>query len=158
EEYPARLTADVVLDIPQELTAEAPGLRLFRHGDPVQVPGAVRHGRRGVVGEAEDFAVLLVGHADVSLRAVVGVVVVEHLLDSLHLVRLEHAGPLGEGYQGRRVFGDGRTNHIHSLSGAEPLFTLSVHAGRRVRPGSTGSVPCRIRAGNSWSRAPPGSR
>ena len=80
--------------------------------DPVQVPRPVRHRGRGVVGEADDFAAAFERDADVAVLALVGVVVGQHLVEGHDLVRLEDAGGRGQFQQGRRVFGDSRSDHL----------------------------------------------
>src|SRR5205085_1484521 len=75
EQHPAVAAADVVLGVAQQAAADAPGLGGAGDGDPVEIPGAVGHGGRGVVGEADDLAVALVEDGDVAVGVAVGVVV-----------------------------------------------------------------------------------
>ena len=88
----------------QEHTPDAFGPALPQNdGNPVQIPGPVRHGRRRIVGEADRLARLLVGDGLVAELLVAGVIFVEDLAQGDEFVRLEDVGAARDGYQRRRL-------------------------------------------------------
>src|SRR5438270_241744 len=95
--------ADFVLGVVQQRGADAARLAALGHGDPPEVPAAVGHGRRRVIGEAEDLPILFISDAAVPFLVGLGMVIVKHFFQRLDLHWFEHAGLLGNRQQDRRV-------------------------------------------------------
>ena len=126
----------------------------FPMNDPVQVPGPVGHGSRGVVGEADWLALLLDGQARWPASRLPAVVVVEHFPQGDDFQRLEDARPFGEsqedigfGFRGSSDHGESRwmawpghyvTSPMREI--ASPWYGLLSQCGRFGPLSSTNSM------------------
>src|SRR5436190_1723157 len=83
--------------VQEQLLAQAAGLRLLLHCDPVKIPGPVGHRCRGKIGESHDSAMVLKRYAMVAQSGIRLVEVVEHFLKRRDLQILEDSRRLSQG-------------------------------------------------------------
>ena len=89
---------------------------------------AIRHRRRGIVGETNDLSVLFVRDRAVVMAVHLVVIVVENLLQSFNLERLEDARGFGEWNEHRGIARYGGADHKNTLSPRCPALAVKVRS------------------------------
>src|SRR5207245_591134 len=125
QQLSSSLMANILFYIAQQLAAHAARLRLFAHGNPIQMPTAIRHGCGGVVSETDDLTVVLISNGTVSVLVHQAVVVIEDLLQGFDLDEFEDTGDLRESHEHRSIVRYGRTDHEAVLGKADAKVTSS---------------------------------
>ena len=107
----------------QQFGANAAGLNLLADRDPVQIPGAVRHGGRRVIGEPDRVAVLHERDRPMAVVHAGGVIIVEHLLKRDEFVRTLKAM-----YEGGKEFIEQQTWFCFYGFGRDPNEFVAVES------------------------------